>query len=246
MANLLSKYVVPGCRVDLQAVGRVRRNADGGEGHKVYQSQVIEVLSEDRVEITMPVEQSKLVLLPIDKELDLRFYSDNGVYQCFARVAERYKNGSIHIVVLDLTSNLRRHQRRDYYRFSCALEMGSRRLEASEEAAYVERGDVSLNSNLPMKKGIIVDISGGGLRFVSKFTYEPQSLILCRYELAIEGEMKEYNLLSRVLSVKEAENRPGVYEHRIQFVDMDATEREEIIKYIFDEERKALRKRKTD
>ena len=250
MANLLSKYVIPGCRVDIQTVDRsnlyVRGYAgDNGEGRKSYQSQVLDVLSEDRVEISMPMEQSKLVLLPVDGEYDLYFYSDSGLYQCYARVVDRYKNNSIYILVFDLISNLRKHQRREYYRFSCALEMNSRQLAEYELAEAGETEDV-MAPQLPLKSSIIVDISGGGLRFVANYAYEPQSMILCKYSLLIHGEYKEYNLIGKVLSVKELENRKSVYEHRVQYVNVNPAEREEIIKYIFDEERKTLKNQKGD
>ena len=251
MANLLSKYVVPGCRVDLQTINhpgqRIRLNADDNEERKSYQSQVIDVLSEDRVEIAMPMEKSKLVLLPVDGEYDMYFYSDSGLYQCYARVVDRYKNNSLYVLVLDLISNLRKHQRRAYYRFSCALEMNSRQLQMEEEKAMSGKGDEEVMApQLPLKSSVIVDISGGGLRFVANYAYEMQSLILCKYNLIINGETKEYSLVGKVLSVRELENRKGVFEHRVQYVNMDAAEREEIIKYIFDEERRALKNQKGD
>lgn len=251
MANLLSKYVVPGCRVDLQAIRRSKGYSedtdDKKEGRKTYQSQVIDVLSEDRVEISMPMEQSKLVLLPVDGEYDLYFYADSGLYQCYARVVDRYKNNSLYVLVLDLVSNLRKHQRREYYRFSCALEMNSRQLQEEEEKALEDKNDEGiLTPQLPLKSSVIVDISGGGLRFVANYGYESQSKILCKINLLIHGEMKEYNLVGKVLGVRELENRKGVFEHRVQFVNVDAEEREEIIKYIFDEERKTLKKLKGD
>ena len=250
MANLLSKYVVPGCRVDMQAIERYKglsqdNTGDNAEGHKTYQSQVIDVLSEDRVEISMPMEKSKLVLLPVDGEFDLYFYSDSGLYQCYARIVDRYKNNSLYVLVLDLISNLRKHQRREYYRFSCALEMNSRQLE-EEELGYVENKEDVLIPQLPLKSSIIVDISGGGLRFVANYAYEPQSLILCKYNLLVSGVTKEYNLVGKVLSVRELDNRKGVFEHRVQHVNVAAAEREEIIRYIFDEERKALKNQKGD
>lgn len=242
MPNLLSKYVVPGCRVDLQAIKRFKRNGDSEE-HKSYQSQVIDVISEDRIEIAMPMEKAKLIILPVDGEYDLYFYSDNGLYQCYARVVDRYKNNSIYVLVLDLISNLRKHQRREYYRFSCALEMNSRPLQ-EEEIALAGTKEELLIPQLPLKSSVIVDISGGGLRFVANYAYEAQSLILCRYHLLVGGENKEYNLVGKVLSVRELENRKGVFEHRVQYVNVDDSEREEIIKYIFDEERKTLKKSK--
>ena len=244
MQNLLSKYVTPGCRVDLQAIDRLKEESKGGE-HKSYQSKVIDVLSEDRIEISMPMEKTKLILLPVDGEYDLYFYSDNGLYQCYARVVDRYKNNSLYVLVLDLISNLRKHQRREYYRFSCALEMNSRQLQ-EEEVALAGKREEALIPQLPLKSSVIVDISGGGLRFVANYAYEAQSLILCKYHLLVGGENKEYNLVGKVLNVRELESRKGVFEHRVQYVNVNATEREEIIKYIFDEERKPLKNQTGD
>ncbi|MCM1121449.1 MAG: flagellar brake protein [Eubacterium sp.] len=244
MPNLLSKYIVPGCRVELQSIGRLREKTNSEE-RKSYQCQVIDVLSEDRIEISMPSEKAKLILLPIDEEYDLCFYPDNGLYQCYARVVDRYKNNNMYVLALDLISNLRKQQRREYYRFSCALEMNSRQLE-EEEAALANKKEEILAPQLPLKSSVIVDISGGGLRFVANYAYEVQSLILCKYDLLVNGEKKEYNLVGKVLSVRELENRKGVFEHRVQYVNVDAAEREEIIKYIFDEERKTLKNQKRD
>lgn len=248
MANLLSKYIIPGHRVDLQAIERSPVVRDDGK-RKYHQSQVLDILSEDRIEIAMPMEQSKLILLPIDGEYDLYFYGDNVLYQCYARVADRYRNNSMYVLVMDLTSNLRKYQRREYYRFSCALEMNSRQL-VEEEVSLVDREiieeDDAMMPELPLKSSVIVDISGGGLRFVANYAYEPQSLILCKYHLRVEGRIKEYSLVGKVLDVKELENRKGVFEHRVQYVNVDAAKREEIIKYIFDEERKTLKNQKGD
>lgn len=248
MANLLSKYVTPGCRVDLQTIKhpgqRIRMDADDSEERKSYQSQVIDVLSEDRVEIAMPMEKSKLILLPVDGEYDMYFYSDSGLYQCYARVVDRYKNNSLYVLVLDLISNLRKNQRRAYYRFSCALDMYSRELQDEEFTQSGDGDEEILAPQLPLKSSVIVDISGGGLRFVSNYAYEEQSMILCKYSLLVNGKTKEYNLAGKVLSVRELENRKGVFEHRVQYVNVDSAEREEIIKYIFDEERRTLKNQK--
>ncbi len=244
MANLLSKYIVPGRRVDLQAIERSPK-AKNSEGKKSHQSQVLDILSEDRIEIAMPMEKSKLILLPVDGEYDLYFYGDNVLYQCYARVVDRYKNNNMYVLVMDLTSNLRKYQRREYYRFSCALEMNSRQLE-EEEISLVDREEEEMMPELPLKSSVIVDISGGGLRFVANYSYDVHSLILCKYHLMVDGRIKEFNLVGKVLDVRELENRKGVFEHRVQYVNVDAEEREEIIKYIFDEERKTLKNQKGD
>ena len=239
MGIILSKYIAPGSRIELQKTKRYRNDE---EKNKVYVSQVVDILSDDRIEISMPMEKTKLILLPVDVEYDLYIFTPNGLYQCYARVVDRYKNNNRFSLLVELTSNLRKYQRREYYRFSCALEMNSRPLQ-EEEVQAIEKNSVILTPELPLQRSVIVDISGGGLRFVAEYAYEVGSLVLCRYFLWIDGENKEYNLCGKVLSVKEVDNRPGFFEHRVQYVNMDKDNREEIIRYIFNEERKIIRKK---
>jgi len=241
---MLSKYIEVGAKLELQSVRRIKVEAKPGEEEvkRIYSSKVYDIISDERLEILMPMEQTKLILLPVDGEYDLCFYTDNGLYQCFAKVVDRYKDNNVYVLAMDLTSNLRKFQRREYYRFSCALEMDSREL-VEEEIESLNLNNV-LQPELPLKRSVIVDISGGGLRFVSNLEYAKDSLILCKYSLIIDGAPREYNLIGKVLAVAERENRPGVYEHRVQYVNMDVDEREEIIKYIFNEERKNRHKEK--
>lgn len=235
---MLSMYVTPGQKLEMQP------KSGRGENEmkqKIYMSRVFEVLSEDRLEVTMPMEQTKLILLPVDGEYDVYFYTDHGLYQCACRIIDRYKSNNVYILVLELISNLRKYQRREFYRFSCALDMSARKLEEEEITALEERKDY-LVPGLPLKRSIIVDISGGGIRFIANQRYDENSMIYCKYQLQVGGETKEYNLVGKVLKVSELENRKGIFEHRVKYMNINAVEREEIIKYIFEEERKNRQK----
>jgi c-di-GMP-binding flagellar brake protein YcgR len=238
MSEILSKYVAPGGEVELKAIDRERNPEENGQ-RKAHRSRLLKILTESRVEVAMPIADGKLILLPVDGEYDMYFYGDNVVYQCNARVTDRYRFNGQYVLVMDLTSNLRNYQRREYYRFSCALEMDSRQLGEEEIAIAAQE---ELLPALPLKSSVIVDISGGGLRFVAYYAYEVNSLILCKYHLQIEGREKEYRLVGKVLAVNELEKEPGVFDHRVQYVNVDPQDREEIIQYIFDEARKAHRK----
>lgn len=233
---MLSKVISEGDKIDLQAV--VRGAADNEGEQKTYYSTVYEILSEDTLEIMMPIEQTRLILLPVDTEYDLLFYGRSGLYQCFARVIDRYKSNNVYILVMELTSNLRKYQRREYYRFSCVLEMGARELAEEEIQAVETSSQIELQPGLPLKRSVIVDISGGGLRFISDQRYEPDSLIFCNYYLLKDGQRKKYEVVGKVLVVRELENKPGAFEHRVQYYNLDVGTREEIIKFIFEEERK--------
>ena len=85
---MLSKYVKPGNKVEIQAVEHVKY-VDDGDQKKVYSSMVSDILSDDQLEILMPMEKSKLILLPVNAEYDLYFYTEAGLYQCFVKVIDR-------------------------------------------------------------------------------------------------------------------------------------------------------------
>ncbi len=240
MGTILSRYIQPGNRLELKKTKRLRKGEE--DEQSCYTSQLVDIISDDRIEITMPMERTKLIVFPIDGEYDVDFLTTNGLYQCCARVVDRYKKDKIYLLQLELTSNLRKYQRREYYRFSCALEMNSRQLE-EEEVLAIEKNKDAVTPELPLHRSVIADISGGGLRFVAEYAYEIGSIILCKYSLWVDGENKEYSLYGKVLSVRPVENKKGFYEHRVQYVNMDKDNREEIIKYIFSEERKAIRMR---
>lgn len=234
---MLSKFVTENDKIELRAVDR-SLDEQQENNPKVYYSSVHEILSGDSMEIIMPMEQTKLVLLPVDGEYDMVIYGATGLYQCFVRIIDRYKSNNVYILVVELTSNLRKYQRREYYRFSCALEMCARNLEKEEVQALEEKVPYILQPGLPLKRSVIVDISGGGLRFMSEQRYEPDSLIFCSYYLLTGGKKKLYEVIGKVLAVKELGNKPGTYEHRVQYYNLDVDTREKIIKFIFEEERK--------
>lgn len=233
---MLGNIIHPGDKLDLVAVAPVQ-HSDGSIGKKNYKTVVSDILSDDRIEIVMPMEGTKLILLPVDGEYDVCFFTPGGMYQCYVRIIERYKTDKNYLLVIELTSNLRKFQRREYYRFACLLEMETRILK-EEEIEAIEKNMIYRIKSSPLKQAIIVDISGGGLRFVSKEQYEAGSMIFCKYQLVIDGYYKEYNIVGRVLTNKSIEHKKDEFEHRVEYVGINNSDREEIIKFIFAEERK--------
>lgn len=240
---MLTDYIAPGIRVELKATGKVWMDEDT-RTRNIYMSKVMDVTSDDRIEVLMPFEKGKLVLLPVDGEYSLCFYSTKGLYQCYSRIVDRYRSDNMYILVLDLTSELQRLQRREYYRFSCALELKSRTCTKGELEAFEKNRKFLVDKTKPLQRSVIVDISGGGLRFVANFQYEEGSIVYCSYRLPRGANDREYEMICSILKVQELESRPGLFEHRIQYVYIDEPSREDIIHFIFEEERK-IRKKQT-
>ncbi|MEG1958060.1 MAG: PilZ domain-containing protein, partial [Lachnospiraceae bacterium] len=90
----------------------------------------------------------------------------------------------------------------------------------------------------PWSSATIIDISGGGCRFNS--TEEMQSGQLLELEIGGQFQDKEQNRIYKGIVVlsKAIEMKMGYFEHRIEFIELDILERENLIQYIFKEERK--------
>ena len=240
---MLTDYISPGNRVELKATGKIWMDDDSRTKH-IYMSKIMDVTSDDRIEVLMPFEHGKIVLLPVDGEYNMCFYSTKGLFQCYAKIVDRYRSDNIYILVMDLTSELSKLQRREYYRFSCALELNSRLCSKEELEAFENNRRFLVNAGAALNKSVVVDISGGGLRFVANFRYDEGSTIYCSYRLPGTVNEKVYEMICNVLKVQELESRPGLFEHRIQYIYIDENSREDIIHFIFEEERK-IRKKQT-
>ena len=237
---MIEKFISPGDKVEMKSTVNVVL-PDGTKGIKTYKSSVYDILDEGRLEIVMPKDQTKLVLLPVDGEYDVCFYTHGGMYRADVRIIEIQKINGIYVLVTEMISNLHKYQRREYYRFNCIIEMMAREMTKKETDIYAE-GLAELLPQSDMIRGVIVDISGGGARFVSRQLFRESSMILRRFELPILDMEKSFLLVGRVIYSSEIVNRANEFENRVKFELIDSVTREKIIRYIFNEERKNRKK----
>lgn len=233
---MIEKIISPGDKIEMKSTVNVVL-PDGTRGKRTYKSVIYDILEDGRLEIVMPMEQTRLVLLPVDGEYDVCFYSHGGLYRADIRIVDRQKVNGIYVMVAEMISNLRKYQRREYYRFNCVVDMAARELSEQETDAFAG----GLSPVVPdgdMAKCVIVDISGGGTRFVSRQPFREGSLIMMSFCLPVMDREKPFLLAAKVIYSGEIENRENEYENRVKFEYIDGTAREEIIKYIFDADRK--------
>ena len=234
--SMIEKFISPGDKLEMKSTTEVKL-PDGSEGVRLYKSTVYDVLEDGRIEIVMPMEQSKLVLLPVDGEYEVCFFSHGGMYRANVRILDRDKINNTYVLITEMITNLHKFQRREYYRFNCVIEMQMKELNTAEVEAFGKNLGY-LISDSDMSRGVIVDISGGGLRFVSRTPYRQGTVLYLKYKLEIADKEKEFNMAAKVLSSEQIPNRTNEYQNRVKFLNMNTTIREDIIKYIFNEERK--------
>lgn len=233
---MVEKFISPGDKLELKSTVSVVL-PDGTEGVKTYRTTVYDILDDGRLELVMPMEQTRLVLLPVDGEYDVCFFSHGGMYRADVRIVDRQKINGTYILVVEMISNLHKYQRREYYRFNCVVEMEAREMTRQETDTFA-KGLTYLISEKDMVRGVIVDISGGGTRFVSRQKFNEDSILLMSFKLPVMEKERSFLLAAKVVYSGGIDNRINEYENRVKFEFIDTTTREEIIKYIFDEERR--------
>jgi len=241
--RMIERIISEGNKVELQRFSPLSQKKPDNEV-KTYHSLVSEVMDNNRIKITVPLEKGKIVLLPVNARYNACFYTPNGLYQGRILVVDRYREENIYMMVVELISELAKLQRRQYYRLGCTIDMKYKRTEKNIEEYGCQPKSSSIISDKDFIEGTALDISGGGMRFVSRQNLARGDSIFVALEIQYEDEKKEYGLNARVVTSEPLANQNGRYEHRIEYKQMSGKVRESLIKYIFDEERRQRKNKK--
>lgn len=243
---LLSELIEPGDKIDIQMLQQAQQANETGDTTKIYKSSVLDILDDSEMEISMPTEGSKMLLLPAGIRYNLLFYGKNGMYGCVGTVIDRYKKGNLYILLIEMDSELKRIQRREFFRMSCAIDITyyqitdeMAQLETTEEIFQELHDDNFFDA---CKRGTVLDISGGGIRFVCDRELESQSHLLVIMHLNNEWIDQQFYIVIRIIDGWKSGKNSEKYIYRAKFLIKNPKTREAIIKYIFDEERKARKK----
>ncbi len=194
----------------------------------IYTSQVLDFDEVRTVKIAMPISEGKIVPLEIGDDYDLVFYTKAGLYQCTARVLKRYTEERMHVMDLAIQTELVKYQRRQYYRLDCMMTFRYKFPEEEEGSCW--------------KEGMITDISGGGIHFQCREEIEKDSHLEVKIPLSFPGEIVPIQFQTNVIECKRMEMNHTSFEIRGEFVEVSNIEREKLIQFIFEEQKRRMRK----
>ena len=242
-----SKILNVGDKVEIRISQKVKTEKGTQSVVKIYKSTVQNMTKDGLLEISMPVENGKVILFPSGVSFEFIFYCASGIYQCVAQIIERYKKGNLYMLLLEPKTPLQKLQRREYYRFDCAIDINYWKI-TEDDAQGAEISELNYiygvgDPDTICETAVAVDISGGGIRFVADEPGEKGEYVLIDIWLENDMEEQQLELKGKVLSCRPVETvGKRKYEYRVQFLIEDPRQREVIIKYIFEQERKNRQK----
>lgn len=231
--------------------------ADGRYEPKKYISKVIDFMGDDKTVIAMPVENGKVIPLSVGEKYICFFYTEVGTYQCKCEIVDRFKKNDTYVMIIQFISAFERCRRRHYFRLDIIKEIEFRFVTGQEKLIAQKISEDNFDMEIiknkyinqlnllqsEWNKGTATNISGGGMRFNANADKRNEKDIVVKINFTVGNKVCNYMLNGNIIAITHISSKPGFYDYHIRFSDMSKEERENIIKYIFEEER---RRRKRD
>lgn len=237
----------PGSPIEIYSVKSINETKENDENNEeAYISSLFDITKSGELIIHMPTKQGHLVTLPLNVEYNFITNTHAGLFQLSGKLVNRGKIEKFPVYIVKPTSAIKKVQRREYYRFECAIPVVAqpitREIGLLPTNLHVERALLNADVNVINDTyGTILDISGGGARFTARVDINTDSYMLLKFDIPTSNGIVPMKIVSRRVK-SEYKDDKGIYEHRVEFMFKEQEEREIIIKYIFDQERR-IRKR---
>ncbi len=169
----------------------------------------------EHLDLNLPMENRQYVIARAGEMVKVSVKKDDGIYCFKSKIHFRALEPYAYIRV-DFPTKLVKEQRRQFFRMPVNLMIAIKKE----------------NEEKP-KQAVSIGLSGGGFCLISRGDYAKDEIVSLDFELT--NGLKFENLRSIVRwQVKKVEHQ---YEYGIEFVDLDAKVREQLISYLFELQR---------
>lgn len=202
-----------------------------------YVSQILDLKDEELV-AAMPIHEGHIIPLEVGSVLEVYIYTEKGIFKTDCCVTSRGKEDNIYLMGLEMLTELQKFQRRQFYRLPCSIEVLVRPLTAVEVLQYSKERILTGQEEPNDKKGMIVDISGGGVRMITEDLHHKNDFVLLSFPIEMNIGVKWIETMGRIVASYPSPNRSDFYDNRVQFKEITQELRDSIVKYIFEQQRK--------
>ena len=223
---------------------------------KKYGSMLLDFDGIRTVKLSMPIIEGRVIPLETGDEYQLCFFTNSGMYQCLGRIEKRYTDNKLHIMEVVLLNELKKFQRRKFYRLDCMFPIKYRVItdvevllkerlakddfETPEDKEICKGAYEKICKN--WEEGTVSDISGGGIRFHSKNELKKNTKMEVMLPLSFSNGIVPVKFIMNVITCTYFEGSRNAYEIRGEFENVKDSDRETVIRYVFEEQRRRMSK----
>lgn len=232
----MDNILIPGVKIELSEITENSNRVD------VYLSQICDIEEDDkRLSIAMPIKEGRLIPLSVGMKLNCYFFTKAGMFQSIVAITDRYRTDNLYFLVIELKTPLKKEQRRQFFRFETSMDV--RYAPVDEDAIDIIETLKSIPDDLfsdKLLKGTTLDISGGGIKF-SGIQLERCSKVYIEVDYKLADKTRRFRAIGNVISSEHPASKPGIWHNRVNYEIVRTEDREGLIRYIFEEERRARR-----
>ena len=215
----LKKYFTIGEKIQMDYIDA------SGHQHE-YTSQVVEIINNEYMDVLIPMHKKRDVYLSQDALLKIVLVKGEAIYE-FKAVLHEKLFGRIPLLRLKILSEVNKIQRRDYYRLKLMGDLEARAVEDLKERKYGELFKCNLH-----------DISAGGVLLSANEELQEKTLL----ELTMNLNGNKLIVYGTIVRRTLTGNHRAPYSYGVKFEKMSESERTVITKFIFEEQRRLIKK----
>ncbi len=186
--------------------------------------------------IAAPIFEGRIVPLPNYSELGIYFTKRTGslpnLYKFNAIIRSRIVSDNLHIMIVEKQGDIMNVQRRNYFRLDCFVEVRYRILDPEGDDKYdKDKAYINTWAN---------NLSGGGVCLILEEKVPAGTIVECEM---FSDTSRPVKFFGKVIRFEET-GKDGKYkfEAGIAYIEISDNDREVIVRYIYEEQRKLLRK----
>lgn len=192
-----------------------------------HSSQILDILNEKEYIISGPIRRSTIIHVNLNTILGISYFKEGkGKFSFKALVTGKSEKG-IYKLKIERLDDIVKIQERDFFRLSQSLKV-EKKFKVKDKKEDIVLEEICRTS----------DISGGGVKIFSNYKHQENDQFMLTFNI----DNREINILGEAVRVSESNRNDYSYEIGVKFLNIDNSERETIIRYIFEQQRELRKK----
>ncbi|MDO9536571.1 MAG: flagellar brake protein [Bacillota bacterium] len=211
--------------------------------NQVYYQSTIQEIGKDHIALGAPVKKQKQMFLQEGETYSFRLPVADALYSFKSKILGKKFNGYIPLYLISLPEDVERRQRRQFFRFPCMMDLqywvlSEQGFKNGDQPSHCSDTATSLSDQVESlglpEKAVVINISGGGLMFVSRRRLTVGAVLALRFRLESRAKSTDALLKGKVMRVFVFYIGKVVrYRYGIEFFDINERTRDEIIRFVF-------------
>lgn len=211
--------------------------------NQVYYQSTIQEIDKDHIALGTPVKKQKQMFLKEGGTYGFRLPVADALYTFKSKILGKKFSGSISLYLISWPEDVERRQRRQFFRFPCIVDLqywvlSEQGFKNEDQLSQYSDTVYSLSEQVESmgspENAVVINISGGGLMFVSGRRLSVGTVLALRFRLESRAGSTDALLKGKVMRVFVFYmGRIVRYRYGIEFFDINERTRDEIIRFIF-------------